>query len=237
MSGAAPQRADRERWLRWSLWLVAGTMAYNVVEALVALWAGYQAGSIALVGFGLDSLIELAAASVLLWRMAVETRGADTFQVERAEGRVRRIVGITFLALAAYVVAQSGWTLWTKEAPSESLLGILLALASLVIMPLIAAGKLRAAHRLESRALRAEARETLACSYLSFCLLLGLAANAWVGWWWADPAAAFLMVPWLVREGWEGLEGEEADCGCSSGGVPGFSRPGETADEQAHGHH
>lgn len=237
MRATAPQRAQRERWLRRALWLVAGTMAYNVVEALVALWAGFEAGSIALVGFGLDSLIELVAASVLLWRMALEVRSAETFQVERAEGRVRRIVGITFLALAAYVLAQSGWTLYTKEGPSESLVGILLALASLVIMPLIAAGKLRAADRLKSGALRAEARETLACSYLSLCLLVGLAANAWVGWWWADPTAALLMVPWLVREGREGLERERAGCLCSSDLAPGFSGSDETADQKSEGHH
>jgi divalent metal cation (Fe/Co/Zn/Cd) transporter len=200
-------------WIRIALRLVVATMAYNLLEAFVALYAGVQAGSIALVGFGLDSVIELAAASVLLWRLRVEFRGEDEGRISRAETRVRRFVGITFFALAMYVATQSGWTLWMRDAPSESMLGIVLAVLSLILMPLIAWGKLRAAREIGSRALGAEAKETLACSYLSFCLLVGLTANALAGWWWADPVAAILMVPWLVREGMEGFEeeGEEED--------------------------
>jgi divalent metal cation (Fe/Co/Zn/Cd) transporter len=183
-------------------------MAYNIVEAMVALWSGTAADSIALVGFGLDSIIETMAAGVLLGRLRLETRGADPEQVEAAERRVQRFVGGTFLALALYVLTQAGWMLWQQEAPSESLAGILLALASLVIMPLMALGKMRAATAIGSGALRAEAKETLACCYLSFTLLLGLIANATAGWWWADPVAALLMVPWLVKEGVEGVRGE-----------------------------
>jgi len=198
--------------MRIALWLVGATMAYNLIEAGIALWTGVQVGSIALVGFGLDSVIELAAATVLLWRLAVETRGADRETVERTEHRVHVFVGITFLLLAIYVTAQAGWTLWTRDAPDESTIGIVLAAASLVVMPLVSWGKLRAAREIGSAALRAEAKETLACSYLSLALLLGLVANAVLGWWWADPAAALVMVPWLVREGREGLSGEEC-CG------------------------
>jgi divalent metal cation (Fe/Co/Zn/Cd) transporter len=186
-------------------------MAYNFIEAIVALYAGIQAESIALVGFGLDSVIELAAASVLLWRLRVEFRGDDADRIARAETRVRRFVGVTFFALALYVATQSGWTLWMRDAPSESPLGIVLAVLSLILMPLIAWGKVRAAREIGSGALAAEAKETLACSYLSFCLLLGLGANALAGWWWADPLAAILMVPWLVREGMEGFEEEEEE--------------------------
>jgi divalent metal cation (Fe/Co/Zn/Cd) transporter len=200
--------------MRLALWLVAGTMLYNLVEAGLAVAAGVSAGSIALVGFGLDSLVELAAASVLLWRLRVEARGADAEIVERTERRVHRFVGGTFLALAAYVAVQAGWALWTLDAPAESLLGILLAVASLVVMPLVALGKLRAARAVGSGALRAEAKETLACAYLSFTLLLGLVANAALGWWWADPVAALLMVPWLVKEGREGLSGEGCGGDC-----------------------
>jgi divalent metal cation (Fe/Co/Zn/Cd) transporter len=184
-------------------------MAYNAVEALVALWAGVAAGSVALVGFGLDSVIELVAATVVLWRMALESGGATRTRVDVAERRVRRLVGVTFFALAAYVVVQSTVALWLADAPAESLVGIVLALVSLTIMPIIAVGKLRVAKAIGSGALRAEAKETLACSYLSFCLLLGLAANMAVGWWWADPVAAILMVPWLVREGRESFEATE----------------------------
>ncbi len=203
-------RDDSARdWTRIALWLVVGTIVYNVLEAIVALWSGVKADSIALVGFGLDSVIECIAAAALLWRLSVAARGADDEQVERAERRVQQLVGVTFLLLAAYVTGQSGWTLWTQQAPGESFVGIALALASLVIMPIVSLGKLRAAREIGSAALRAEAKETLACSYLSFALLVGLVANAAAGWWWADPVAALVMVPWLVKEGREGLSGEE----------------------------
>jgi divalent metal cation (Fe/Co/Zn/Cd) transporter len=183
-------------------------MAYNAIEAIVALWAGARADSIALVGFGFDSVIELAAAAVVTWRFAVEARGGSTNEIEKAEHKVHRFVGFTFFVLAAYVLLQSSWDLWVREAPSESLVGLVLAAVSLVVMPLVAIWKLRVAAVLESAALRAEAKETIACSYLSLCLFLGLTANALVGWWWADPVAALLMVPWLIREGIEGWEGE-----------------------------
>ena len=199
-------------WGRIARWLVGGTMAYNLVEGVLAVAAGVAARSIALVGFGLDSYIELAAAGALFWRLRIEVRGAERPEVERVERRVRRFIGGTFMALALYVAGQSAWVLWRAAAPAESPLGIGLAGASLVVMPLIAWGKLRAARELGSASLRAEARETLACSYLSFTLLLGLAANAAAGWWWADPAAALLMVPWLVKEGIEGLRAEDC-CG------------------------
>jgi divalent metal cation (Fe/Co/Zn/Cd) transporter len=184
-------------------------MAYNVVEGVVALWAGIKAQSIALVGFGLDSYIECAAAAALLWRLTLEARGADSETVERSEQRVHRFIGATFIALAIYVLGQAGWTLLTREAPSESLVGIILAVASLVIMPVVSWGKLHAAKVINSAALRAEAKETLACSHLSFTLLLGLVANATAGWWWADPLATLFMVPWLVKEGMEGLRGAD----------------------------
>ena len=198
--------------MRTALWLVIATMFYNALEAIVAIAGGIAADSVALVGFGLDSIIELAAASLLLWRLRVEAAGADPETIERTDARVHRFVGITFFALALYVTAQALWILIARDAPEESLIGIVLAIASLVIMPLVAWGKLRAADQLGSRALRAEAMETLACSYLSFALLLGLALNAWAGWWWADPVAALAMVPWLIKEGREGLEG-----GCTCG--------------------
>jgi divalent metal cation (Fe/Co/Zn/Cd) transporter len=198
-----------KNWTRRALFLVGGTAVYNGLEAVLALWSGVAANSIALVGFGLDSIIELAAAAALLWRLAVEARGADEEHIEQVEHRVHQFVGATFLLLAAYVVGQAGWTLSTQDAPQESIVGIALAVASLVIMPAVAWGKFRAADGLGSRALRAEAKETLACSYLSFALLLGLGANAAWGWWWADPVAALVMVPWLIKEGLEGLGGED----------------------------
>ena len=213
MSTQALQTAGRD-WARIGLWLVGVTLAYNVVEAVIALSSGAAADSIALVGFGLDSGIEVAAAAVLLWRLRLETGGARGKRLEEAERRVHRFVGATFLALALYVTGQASWTLWAVEAPRESLVGIALAVASLFVMPLVAWGKLRAAREIGSAALRAEAKETLACSYLSFALLLGLIANAAYDWWWADPVAALAMVPWLVREGMEGIRGETCEDGC-----------------------
>ncbi len=196
-------------WMRVAVWLVVSTMAYNVVEAVVAVWSGVAAGSVALIGFGLDSAIETAAAVALLWRLRVEARGASPEVVQETEQRVYRFVGWTFVALSLYITVESVETLWSAAAPRHSAVGIALAGASLVIMPLVSWGKLRAARELGSASLRAEAKETLACSYLSFTLLAGLVANAAWGWWWADPIAALAMVPWLVREGLEGIRGEE----------------------------
>jgi divalent metal cation (Fe/Co/Zn/Cd) transporter len=197
--------------LRTGVGLVIGTALYNVLEAVVALWAGAEAGSIALLGFGLDSVIECAAAGVLLWRLLVEARGADERHVEETEHRAQRFIGVTFLVLAAYVVVQAGIALAGSRAPEESGVGIVLAGLSMVVMPLVSWAKLRVARRIGSAALRAEAKETLACSYLSLALLVGLVLYATAGWWWADPVAALLMVPWLVKEG---LEGSRGRCGC-----------------------
>jgi divalent metal cation (Fe/Co/Zn/Cd) transporter len=205
MSGDGP--AD---WLRQASWLVGGTALYNLIEALVAIGAGVAAASVALVGFGLDSVIELAAGVMVLLRLEAERRGRGGERLERTESRVRRFVGVTFFLLALYVVLQAGSNLWFRQRPAESMLGIGLAVASTVVMPAIAWAKLRAARALGSRALRAEAMETLACAWLSLALLIGLAAHAALGWWWADPLAALAMVPWLVHEGREAFEDEEA---------------------------
>jgi divalent metal cation (Fe/Co/Zn/Cd) transporter len=213
---ARPRAASDRDWSRIGLWLVGATLAYNVIEAGIALASGAAADSIALIGFGLDSGIEVAAAAALLWRLSLESRGADAERLEEAERRVHRLVGATFLALALYVSGQASWTLWTRGTPQESSVGIVLAAASLVIMPLVSWGKLRAAREIGSSALRAEAKETLACSYLSFTLLLGLVANAVAGWWWADPSAALAMVPWLIREGLEGIRGAPCEDGCGA---------------------
>ncbi len=202
----------RRKWLKIALWLVAATMTYNCVEAVVALWSGIAAESSVLVGFGLDSVIEFAAAGVLLWRFAAEARGEDDEVVDAREHVVHRFVGATFIALALYVSGEALATLYTQSAPQESQVGIALAVLSLLLMPAVAWGKLRAAKEVGSAALRAEAKETLACSYLSLTLLLGLAANAVADLWWADPVAALAMVPWLVKEAREALNGG----GCSA---------------------
>jgi len=140
-----PSLAAARDWRRVAVWLVASTLAYNVLEAVVALWSGAVADSVALIGFGFDSVIEVAAAAALLWRFSVEASGASQERIERAEHRVHRFIGRTFLALAAYVVADAAWTLWRRETPDESVVGIVLASASLVLMPLASWGKLRVA--------------------------------------------------------------------------------------------
>lgn len=184
-----------------ALFLEYFTVGWNLVEGVIAIVAGVLAGSIALIGFGLDSYIEIASAVVLIWRLRKQGE-----EEELAERRAIFVVGVTFFALALYVTYESATKLIFHEQPAESLVGILLAIVSLIVMPLLAWQKRKVAAQLQSRALAADALETLACSYLSLTLLLGLGLNAWMGWWWADPLAALAMVYFLIREGWEALE-------------------------------
>lgn len=180
------------------------TVSWNILEGLVAIAAGVIAGSIALIGFGLDSYIEIASGVVLIWRLR-KHGFSDEEEEGIAEKRAILFVGVTFFFLAAYVVYESGKKLLFQERPEESLVGIILAIVSLIVMPLLAAYKKKIASEINSRALRADALETLACSYLSLTLLLGLGANYLFGWWWADPVAALTMVYFLVKEGWEAI--------------------------------
>lgn len=181
------------------------TVGWNVIEGVIAIAAGVAAASIALVGFGIDSYIEVASGLVLIWRLR-KHGFSDEEEEERAEKKAVFFVGLTFFALSLYVVYESGRKLLLQEQPEESLIGILLAAVSLLVMPLLALWKKKIAAEIGSRALRADALETIACSYLSLTLLIGLGANAALGWWWADPVAALAMVYFLVREGAEALE-------------------------------
>lgn len=198
----------RARDIQTALGLEIFNVGYNIVEGVLALGLGIAAASLSLEAFGLDSIIEVTAGVILIWRLNVERRGGDQEQIERVEQRAEKFVGYTLVALAVYVVVQAGITLWTRQAPEASLFGIVLAVASLVIMPLLAWWKLRLAGRIPSRALRADAFETIACAYLSGALLIGLGANYFLGWWWADPLAALVMVFFIVREAREALTGE-----------------------------
>lgn len=184
------------------------TIGWNFfIEAGVAIGAGVVAGSIALVGFGIDSLIESLSGGVLLWRLWSHEAG------ERRERLALKLVGVSFLILAAYVAFDAAKTLWLREPPEISIVGIALAALSLVVMPVLARAKRRVAVRLQSRALHADSRQTDICAYLSAILLVGLGLNALVGWWWADPVAALVMLPIIVKEGFEALRGEAcADC-------------------------
>jgi divalent metal cation (Fe/Co/Zn/Cd) transporter len=188
------------------------TVAWNLLEALVALASGAAAGSIALIGFGLDSLIEVSSGGILLWRLHSDH---DEQRRESAERRALQLVGISFLALATYVAGDSVATLVKREVPERSLVGIALAIASLVTMPLLARGKRKVALTLGSPALQADSRQTDICAYLSVILLLGLLLNAAFGWWWADPAAGLIMVPLIVYEGIQALRGKTCCDGCS----------------------
>jgi divalent metal cation (Fe/Co/Zn/Cd) transporter len=196
---------DRSAWLRRGRHLELFTILWNSAEGLVAVLLGLLAGSIALVGFGIDSFIEMSSGIVLLWRL--QTR-RDEEAAERAEAIAQRLVGLSLLLLAAYIVYESLSALVGREAPSPTVQGILLALASLIVMPLLARGKRRVATAIESRALEADALQTSICTYLSLILLGGLSLNALLGWWWADPVAALAMTPFIAREGAEALGGK-----------------------------
>jgi divalent metal cation (Fe/Co/Zn/Cd) transporter len=187
------------------------TLAYNALEGVIAIAAGSVAGSIALIGFGIDSGIELAASGVALWRLNAD---ADHARRERAERISHRIIGVLFLALALYVTVEAVLALWNHDTPHESPVGIALAAASVLVMPMLARAKRRIAIALGSRALTAEATQTSLCMWLSAILLAGLGANAVLGWWWADPLAALVMVPIITREGLDGLRGKGCDDGC-----------------------
>jgi len=177
-------------------------ISYNVLEGIIAVAAGWVAGSVALVGFGLDSAIEVMAAGVLVWRL----RQPGSLEEESERERKALIgVGITFFVLSGYILLQAGQSLLRREAPESSWIGILLATASLIVMPTLGLVKRRIARKMGSRALEADALETLICAYLSFTLLLGLGLNALLGWWWADPLAALAMVPFILKEGWEAI--------------------------------
>jgi divalent metal cation (Fe/Co/Zn/Cd) transporter len=181
------------------------TIAWNSLEGIVAVVAGVIAGSISLVGFGVDSFIEVTSGAALLWRMSID---AEEHKRERIEQRTLRIVGACFLALAAYVGYEAVTNLMEKRAPQHSLAGIILACASLVAMPLLSRAKRRVAAHLKSAAMNADAKQTEFCTYLSAILLGGLLLNAVADLWWADPLAGLIMVPIIAKEGVDGLRGD-----------------------------
>jgi len=186
------------------------TITWNGFEAGVALIAGLVAGSVALVVFGMDSVIETGSALILLWRLRSDGEPA---QRERSERVARRLVGTCFLLLAAYVTLESAYALWSRERAERSIAGILIAIAAIIVMPLLARAKRRVAVELGSRALHSDSRQADFCAYLSAILLGGLLLNTLLGWWWADPVAALVMVPIIAREGVQGLRGEACnDC-------------------------
>jgi divalent metal cation (Fe/Co/Zn/Cd) transporter len=197
-SGVLDERASL---LSRGIYLELATIGWNVVEALVALAAGFAAGSVALVGFGLDSVIESMSGLVVYRRLSLERRGASASQSEAGERRALWFVGVSFYLIAAYVAYEAVTSLLHRSTPGISRVGLILAVASLVVMPILGWAKHHTGEALKSQALMADATETLVCAYLSFTLLLGLGLNAAIGWWWADPVAALIMLPLIVHEG------------------------------------
>jgi divalent metal cation (Fe/Co/Zn/Cd) transporter len=198
---ARPSLLRRGRQLEWF------TLAWNSLEAVIATGAGGISGSPSLVGFGVDSIIENISAVTLLWRL-------QDGQDRHRERRALRVVGVSFLLLAGYVAWEAVRDLLLRHAPEVSYVGIAIAALSLVVMPLLARSKRRVAAQLTSKALTADSRQTSLCAYLSAILLGGLVLNALLGWWWADPVAALVMVPIIVREGLGALRGEHCDDCC-----------------------
>jgi divalent metal cation (Fe/Co/Zn/Cd) transporter len=202
-SGELPQVSARAALLRRGIVLEGMTVGYNALEGLIAIVAGLAAGSVALTGFGVDSVIEVTSGVLLWWRLRAELGSAPLGPA--VEARAARWADILLLGLAVYLVVEAARRLLNQDRPEESVVGIGLMAASLVVMPLLARAKLRTAGALDSRALRADAHETIVCAWLSLTTLCGLALNATFGWWWADPLAALAMVPLVVREGVEAV--------------------------------
>ena len=184
------------------------TIAWNVVEGLLAIALGAIAGSISLVGFGLDSFIEVMSGAALLWRVSVD---ADEERRELNERRALRMVGVCFLLLALYITYESVTDLWHKQAPEHSVPGIILACVSLAVMPILSRAKRKVGRELNSVAMQADAKQTDFCVYLSAILVVGLVLNALFNFWWADPVGALVMVPLIAREGTEALRGEKCN--------------------------
>ena len=204
-----PSRAQlvrRGRWLAWA------TIGWNAVEGVIAIVSGVLAGSIALIGFGVDSYVEVLAGAVIVWRLSKERHGQHVSAA--AEHRAVRIIAATFLVLAVGVAIEAVRTLAIAARPDESLPGIVLAIVSLVVMPLLARAKRQVGRQMGSRALEADATETMLCVWLSAILLAGLGLNALAGWWWADPVAALVVAVVAAREGIEHWSAEQVDDCC-----------------------
>jgi divalent metal cation (Fe/Co/Zn/Cd) transporter len=192
---------EREARLRRGLLLEYFSLTWNVLETFVGMAAGIAAGSVALVGFALDSVVESSSAAILIWRLRSERSGKR--DIEAIERRAVRLVAVAFWALAAYVGIKAVMHLVQQNQPEESIVGIVLAVVSLIVMPVLAARKRGAARALDSRAMNADSSQTSLCTYISGVLLFGLVANALLGWWWADPVAGLAIAGLAAREGHE----------------------------------
>jgi len=207
-----PHIPSRGETVQHALRLEYLTVAWNLVEGVIAVAAALAAGSVALLGFGIDSFVESASGAVLIWRLFAERWMADEHAIERLDRRAHQLVGATLFLLAVYVAIDASLALWNRDRPEPSLVGIVLTTISMVVMVWLGRAKRRAAAGLGSRALAADAYQTTACFWLSVFTLAGIGLNAVFGWWWADPAAALGMTVLLVREGREAWRGEDCHC-------------------------
>jgi divalent metal cation (Fe/Co/Zn/Cd) transporter len=203
---------ERAGLLRRALWLGWFTVIWNVAEGIVALVAAAAAGSQALLGFGVDSVVESLSAGVLIWRLVAERQQPE--RAEEVERRAVKLIGVTFFVLGAFVGFEALRALARGIEPESSVVGIVLTSVSLVVMPWLARQKREVAVAMGSKAVRTDGAQTMACAYLSAVVLGGLALNAALGWWWADPVAALVVVALLVREGWEALHAERINECC-----------------------
>lgn len=200
----------RDQLLRRALRLEWLTVGWNIAEGLIAVVAALAAGSVALLGFGIDSFVESASGGILVWRLLAEMgRAADAHAIERLDRRARKLVALSLFMLALYVAVDASLALWRSERPDASLVGIALTFVSMLVMLWLGRAKRRTAAGLGSRALAADAFQTTACWWLSIITLTGIGLNAAFGWWWADPVAALGMTPLLIREGVEAWRGED----------------------------
>lgn len=205
------QSGDREALIRQAFRLEWLTIGWMTVEAIVALGSGLVAGSLVLIAFGLDSLIELASAGVLIWRLRVELRHGDRFS-EEIERMASRIAGGLLLGLAVYVTIAAAWSLWTRTGEAFSWPGLIVALAAIPSMRYLAHRKIAVAKKLGSRALRADAMEAVTCGWLSVVVVISLAAQWAIGAWWIDAVASLALVRLLVKEGCEAWSNDECCC-------------------------
>jgi len=212
-SAVAQPAGERAVLLRRGERLEALSVGYNAAEGVIAIAAGIAAGSAALSGFGGDSLIEVTSAALLWWRLGAERRGSATGREEEIERRASRWAGALLLILAAGILFGAGRQMVMGTEPAPSGIGIFLTALSLAVMPFLAREKLKVAAALKSAAMRADAHEQVACAWLSATTLAGLGLNAALGWWWADPAAAVIMVPLIAKEGWEAWRGDRDEPG------------------------
>jgi len=195
--------------LRRGLRLEYLTVGWNIIEGVVSVAAAIAAGSVALLGFGIDSFVETTSGLILIWRLRAERHARDSEEIERLDQRAHKLVGLSLLLLAAYILFDAAKALTTRERPEPTVVGIAITSLSLAVMWWLALAKRRTARRLGSRALEADSFQTTACFWLSAITLAGIGLNAALGWWWADPLAAIGMTWLLVREGREAWHGED----------------------------